>query len=373
MTAPSVREPRRPDVALLLPTLGGGGAERVMVDLAGAFVELGREVDVVVASRRHAAVMALPAGVGLVELGSARVATALVPLARYLRRERPRALLSTLEHVNVAALLARRVVPGMRVVVREANTVGQAMADDGGLSRQLLWAMRRTYPRADAAIAVSAGVADALTVSLGVPRERVALINNPVITPRLQEGASQPLDHPWFAAGEPPVVLGVGRLALQKRFDTLLEAFAAARARVACRLVILGEGEQRGELEGLARGLGVAEDVDLKGFVDNPFAYMARAGAFVLSSAYEGLPNALIQAMALGAPAVATDCPSGPREILDGGRLGALVEVGDSAAMADAIVDVLERPRSEPPPEWYRRYGLDTVARRYLEVLGMPA
>lgn len=369
----SVPTPRRPDVALLLPTLGGGGAERVMVDLAGAFTELGHMVDVVVASRRNAPAVSLPEGVGLVDLGRPRMAAALLPLAGYLRRERPRALLSTLEHANVAALLVRRVAPGMRVVVREANTVGQAMVSEGAISAPLLWAMRRTYPRADAAVAVSAGVALALTVSLGVPRERVALIHNPVITPRLREGAAQPLGHPWFAPGEPPVVLGVGRLAPQKRFDTLLEAFAAARRRVPCRLVILGEGELRGELERQAAELGLADDVDLPGFVDNPFAFMGRAAAFVLSSAFEGLPNALIQALSLGTPAVATDCPSGPDEILDGGRLGSLVAVGDAEAMADAIVAALARPRSEPPAEWFERYRLDTVARRYLQVLGMPA
>ena len=373
MRPPSVRAPRRPDVALFLPTLGGGGAERVMLDLAGAFTALGRSVELVVASRGGAYLAGIPEGVRVVDLRRARVATALVPLALYLRRQRPRALLSTLEHANVAALLARRFAPGVRVVVREANTVSASLIRDGALSAPLLWAMRRTYPGADAAIAVSSGVARALIDTLGVPEERVAVIRNPVLTPRVKEGGAHAPEHPWFAPGAPPVVLGVGRLTPQKRFDTLFQAFATVRKRTPCRLVILGEGELRGELERLAEGLGIAGDVDLPGFVDNPFGYMARAGAFVLSSAYEGLPNVLIQALSFGTPVVSTDCPSGPDEILDGGRLGALVPVGDAAAMADAIVTALARSRSEPPPEWSERYRQDVVARRYLEVLGAAA
>ncbi len=362
---------RRVDVALFLPTLDGGGAERVMLDLASAFVDDGRVVDLVLASRRGAYLGEVPEGVRVVDLRRSRVATSLLPLAAYLRRVRPRSLLSTLEHANVLALVVRRLAPGVRVVVREANTASRELRGGSAADRILFRAMRWAYPGADALVAVSTGVSRDLTGALGVPPERVHVIHNPVLTARVRRGAEEPLDHPWFAAGQPPVVVGTGRLAPQKRFDTLLRAFARARRRTDCRLVILGEGDERGRLEALARELGVSEEAQLPGFVTNPFPYMARAGAFVLSSAFEGLPNVLIQALSLGTPVVATDCPSGPDEILDGGRLGALVAVGDDAAMADAIVAALAAPRREPPPEWYRRYDQAAVARRYLEVLGV--
>src|SRR5262249_54469789 len=147
----------------------------------------------------------------------------------------------------------------------------------------------------------------------------------------------------WFAAGSPPVVLGVGRLALQKDFSTLIKAFAHVRSRAPARLLILGDGEKRVELEVLVKELGLTADVCLLGYVDNPFAYMRRCAAFVLSSEYEGLPNSLIEAMACGAPVISTDCPCGPAEILDGGRYGLLVPVGDVEAMAAAISATLQK------------------------------
>ena len=178
------------------------------------------------------------------------------------------------------------------------------------------------------------------------------------------------MDHPWFAPGSPPVVLGIGRLTTQKDFPTLLKAFAQVRAVRKARLMILGEGRDRQALEVLARELGVASDVDLPGFVLNPFPYMVRASLLVLSSAWEGLPGVLIEAMACGCPVVSTDCPSGPSEILDGGAYGPLVPVGDDGALAKAILSVLEMP---PDPERLRaRAALFSVERatdQYLQVL----
>jgi glycosyltransferase involved in cell wall biosynthesis len=364
---------RRPDVALFLPSLAGGGAERVMLDLAGAFADTGVAVDLVLASPHGSYRAEVPRRVRVVDLHRGRVATSFPLLVGYLRRRRPRSLLSTLEHANVVALLARRFVPDLRVVVREANTIAAERQADVGLGRTMLWWMRRTYPTADGVVAVSEGVAADLVREVGVPYEKVHIIYNPVLTARVWAGAREPIEHPWFAPGEPPVILGVGRLAPQKRFDTLIRAFARARRRVACRLVLLGEGESRDELEALARELGVSDAVALPGFVSNPFAFMARAGAFVLSSSHEGLPNVLIQALALGTPVVSTDCPSGPNEILDGGRWGTLVAVGDVDGMSDAVVQAVGRNRRPPQAEWVERYEPRAVAQQYLHVLGLAS
>jgi len=181
--------------------------------------------------------------------------------------------------------------------------------------------------------------------------------------------ADAPVEHPWFQPNQPPVILGVGRHHFQKGFDTLLRAFARVRQQMPARLVILGEGPERPNLERLAAELGVAADVDLPGFDPNPFRYMRWAGVFVLSSRYEGLPNVLIQALACGCPVVSTDCPSGPSEILDGGRYGALVPVDDVEAMAQAIVRALLGQVAPAPAEWLEQFRVEAVAEQYLRVM----
>jgi glycosyltransferase involved in cell wall biosynthesis len=234
--------------------------------------------------------------------------------------------------------------------------------------------IRRFYPWADALSAVSDGVADDLARVCGMPREKIVTTWNPVVTPALFEAAAQPLEHPWFRPGEPPVVLGVGKLRPQKDFATLIDAFAKVRAKRPARLMILGEGPEEGRLRVRARRLDVSADTALEGFAANPFAMMARAAVFALSSAWEGLPSVLIQAMACGCPVVSTDCPSGPSEILAGGVHGPLVPVGDSDALAAAILRLLDAP---PDREGLRRraddFSAERVALRYLAVMLGPA
>lgn len=211
--------------------------------------------------------------------------------------------------------------------------------------------MRWAYASADGAVAVSEGVADDLRHTFGVPDRKIWTLYSPIVTDDVRRLASLDPEHPWFVPDAPPVVLGVGRLRDHKGFMSLIEAFAKVRATRAMRLVLLGEGEQRSALERHAFELGVGDDVALPGFVSNPFAFMARSSVYVLSSEFEGLPGTLIQAMACGCPVVATDCRSGPREILADGRYGLLVPVGDIEAMARAIGSVLAEP---PPPDLMR-------------------
>jgi glycosyltransferase involved in cell wall biosynthesis len=361
----------RPELALLLPSLRGGGAERVLMDLAMEIAGRGVAVDMVVVNREDAVAHDLGPRVRMVDLERSRVALALPALVTYLRSQRPRALLTTLEHTNVLAVLAGRLAGRARprVVVREANTVSVDLA--GAKGRFVREAMRIAYRAADGVVAVSDGVARSLVNELGLDERRVRVIYNPVLTPRVYAGAAEGVQHPWFDAGEPPVVLGVGRLTPQKGFDTLLRAFALVRAALPCRLLLLGEGEQRQELLALAAELGVGDDCAMPGFSNNPFAYMARCGVFVLSSRWEGLPNVLIQAMAVGASAVATDCPSGPAEVTDGGELAPLVPVDDVEALAAAIRATLAGAggRRELPPGWRDRYDVEAVTAEYLALL----
>ena len=258
--------------------------------------------------------------------------------------------------------------------MRLGTNLSTAMADRSALQRRLrYWPIRRLYPGIDRIIAVSEGVAEDTATIARIPRQSIGVIRNPVITPELPRLAAQPCGHPWCGTGDPPLILGAGRFQRQKDFPTLIRAFALVRRDRPCRLMILGEGGGRGRLEALSAELGVTPDVALPGFQPNPFPYLARASLFVLSSAWEGSPNVLTEAMALGTPVVSTNCPSGPLELLDGGRFGPLVPVGDVEALARAIADTLER---HPPPEVLRaavaEYNQAQSAQRYIEAMEGP-
>ncbi len=359
-------------LALFLPTLDDGGAERVMLQLAASFSARGHAVDLVVAIPGGPLEGQVPSGPRPVSLNASRTVLALPALIRYLRRERPAALLSTLEHANVLAIGAAAFArTGIPIVLREANVLLPAAALDRQ-ARLLRPLMRHAYRAADRVVAVSRSVAASLTEELGLDVGRIRTIYNPIVTAALPDAAAASLDNPWFAPGAPPVVLGVGRLAPQKDFSTLLRAFAQVRAGRAARLVILGEGPQRRALEQLAGELGIAADVKLPGHDHNPFRYMSRASVFALSSIYEGLPGALIQAMACGCRVISTDGPGGAREVLDNGTLGPLVPPRDPAALARGISALLDQARTGPPRVHHavERFSEEAAVNAYLEVLG---
>jgi glycosyltransferase involved in cell wall biosynthesis len=363
---------RRPaPIAFFYPSMRGGGAERVLVNLVDGLVAKGVSVDVVLAAAEGPLLGELSPSARVVVLGSRRVLPCVLPLARYLRQERPRVLLSSMSHANVVALWARALSRvSVPVVVTVHNTLSitsrNAKAAHGRLWPYLI---RAFYPRADAIVAVSRAAADDLAQTAGIPRERIEVIYNPVIPPTLRQQAERVPDHPWFAPGQPPVVLGVGRLTRQKDFPNLIRAFAELRRRRAVRLVILGEGEERATLTALVSELGLDADVALPGFRDNVAAYMARSAVFALSSAWEGLPTVLIEALAAGTRVVSTDCPSGPREILQDGRLGALVPVDDPQALARAINAALDQPNGAVPPEALVRFTREAAVDHYLRLI----
>lgn len=357
-------------VALFVPSLRGGGAERVMLNLAKGFAERGLKVDLVLARAEGPYLSRVPRLVRVVDLKAFRVLASLTGLVRYIQRERPFALLSALHHANVVALWARKLasVP-VRVVVSVHTNLSRATANAPNLRARIMprW-VRLFYPWADAIVAVSSGVAEDLVRHTGIPPEKIHVIYNPVVTPDLFVRAEEPIEHPWFAPGQCPVVLGVGRLTPSKDFSTLIRAFALVRKVRAARLMILGEGEERPRLEALVQELGLEDDIQLPGFVENPYKYMKRSALFVLSSRWEGLPTVLIEAAALGVPVISTDCPSGPAEIL-GEREDLLVPVGDVAALARGICRSLAQPLSQRIE--VDRYTLHHAVARYGEALGV--
>lgn len=387
----ALRQGPRRHIAMFIYAPTGGGAQRRAITLANAFAERGHLVDFVVVRSRGLMSGELSPRVGLVRFDcewgpvEARVrrtvrhrgietALSIPDLARYLRRERPDVLLSAASHVNLVSLLAWRLAGRpMPLVLRASNHPSANLRLFSPfqtlLRRYLRWLAGQIYPWANAVIAVSDGVADELERVSRTPRGRIRRIYNPVVTPEFLARMEEQIDHPWLAADQPPVILGVGSFKIQKDFITLVRAFKRVRAVRPARLVILGKGPQRAMIKKLVKEQGLAADVHLPGYVANPLAWMSKALVFVLSSLWEGLPGVLIESMACGCPVVSTDCPSGPREILSDGIYGPLVPPGDPDALARAILSVLWLP---PDRRFLQRrtslFLLDNAVDAYLDV-----
>ena len=366
-----MRENGKLKLAIFMDSLFGGGGQRSMLNLAQGIADRGHEIDLVLAKVEGPFLGEVPKSVQVIDLKASRALTSLPALVRYLREYQPDAMLSVFGHINIVALLAWRLARTQtRLFVNEQNTVSQEAGNASSWRMRLTpKLMKRFYPWADGIVGVSQGVSDDLAQLIDVPRERIHVIYNPsVVGVDVQEDSKAPLEHPWFKQDQPPVLIAVGRLQPQKDYPMLIDAFAQIRQTQPVRLMILGEGKERSMLEALIRERGLENDISLPGFVKNPYAYMARASLFVLSSRWEGLPTVLIEALCCGTPVVATDCPSGPKEILRDGQYGQLVPVGNADAFAQAIRTVLKNGKSSPPPESWQPYELGIVANQYLDL-----
>jgi len=360
-------------IAIYLHTLYNGGVERVMFNLIQGFLDRGIAVDLVLDFLDYSPfVKLLPVGTKVVDLKVKKSAERLTKLMGYLRAEKPEAMLAATHFANEIACVACALVsPKTRLILSEHTNLSSDIRDSKGRARRMLLPLttRWVYPMADAIVAVSDGVADDMCGVSGLARKRVQTVYNPIDYASLAMMAKEPVDNPWFAMGEPPVIVAIGRLEVQKNFPNLLRAFAELRKTQVLRLVILGEGSERAHLTALIAEMGLGSDVAMPGFVGNPAAYIARAAVFAMSSSWEGMPVALIEALALGTPIVSTDCPSGPREILDGGKYGELVAMDDSAALAVAMRRVLDGARKPVEDTWLAKWDADTITERYLELM----
>ncbi len=361
-------------IAVLIAYTGDGGVEKMVNHLLHGMVAAGADVDVLLLKAHGGHVEAIPEGVRTIRLDAATSMLALPALCRYLRCVRPRALLAAKDRAGRVALLARRLtgVP-TRVVLRMGMHLSGSLTGKTRLQKAArYWPVRRLYPWADAIVTVADSVADDLARIGGIPRDRFVTIANPTIPPDLDELAARKTGHPWLdEPGDVPVILAAGRCKAQKDFPTLLRAFALVHARRPARLIVLGDGPDRSALLALRDELGLSDAADFPGFDPNPYAWMRAADLFVLSSRFEGSPNVLTEAMALGTRVAATDCPGGARALLDDGRLGPLAPVGDAPALAEAMERALDDPAD---PEALRRavseYTVARSSQHYLQVLG---
>ncbi|TVQ57279.1 MAG: glycosyltransferase [Rhodobacteraceae bacterium] len=401
-------------VTLFIWSFSGGGVEKMTLRLAGALLGRGFAVDVVVfresgPNRKHvppaARVVVLRrrwsvAGLAWLARRDAALARRLVGLrppaflrwlpafADYLRDARPDLVISAMPRCNLVAAAARAVLPeAPPTILTERNPLGFRLEREPGYARRFGKAVPALYPYGDALVGVSNSVSRDVEATLGLPRGAVRTIYNPSWSPEIACRAAEPCPHPWFAdaaRAARPVVLGVGRLHPQKDFPTLARAFVRLRrdwrGEGPPRLVILGDvgkGDIRDALVAIARAGGVADDLDFPGYVENPYAFMARAAVLALPSRFEGFPAVPVEALACGLPVVAADTPGGQSEILEGGRFGRLFPGGDEAALAQAIAETLADP---PAPETLRaraaEFGVDRSTERYLalwrEIAGRP-
>lgn len=360
-------------IALVIPVLSLGGAERVTVVLANELARQGHDVDLVVGTADGPLRSHVSPDVDVVDLGIRRWRSALGPLSGYLRRRSPQSVLSSSTWPNLLVPWARRLARShARIVLAEHNTIALERRYVGtAVHRLALTATYRTsYRRADAIVAVSQGVADELTADFG-GRVPVTVINNPLPLLEIRSLAAEPARHRWLEdAGGPPIVLSVGRLVPGKAVDVTIRAVHELSATDPVRLLVVGEGPEKGALQSLTRRLDADAFIEFAGPVENPYSLMSRAGCLVLSSRTEALPLVLAEGLAVGCPVVSTDCPHGPRELLDDGRLGRLVSVDDVQGLAEAIHATLaDPPDRKTLQDWAERWDAPAVAREYAAVL----
>ena len=357
-------------ISFFFSDLRGGGVERVRILLAHEFLKLGYEVDFVLLNKRGVLLSSAPKSVRIRSLDCSRMRNSFLPLSRYLKSENPDVLIASMWPLTSIAVLSKWVARFKgRVILSEHVTISLSKQYVGFRKYLIRASFRYVNYFADNLVGVSEGVCSDLLM-LGANKNKLITIHNPaeISTPKLLD--CQWKDHLWFKASKDERLLAVGRLSKEKGFDVLIDAFFIVKQKkINAKLLILGEGSERPHLQLKIDQLGLCEDVILAGFVTDPGSFYKEAGLFVLSSFVEGFGNVIVEALLSGVPVVATDCQSGPSEILLNGEFGNLVDVGDVNQLALKILVSLEEPID---PDRLRRRGLDfspsMVAGKYIDL-----
>lgn len=355
-------------VLFLIPTLTGGGAERVMVTLLTHLDRSRFKAMLAVVDLRGAAFRAdIPPDVELIDLKATRVLSALPAIIRLIWRRRPAVVFSTLGHLNLALSIVRPLFPrGTRTIARESSVVSENLA--ASRFRRVWWFLyRRFYRKHDLVVCQSQHMHDDLTGTFGFPSDRSVIIHNPVDMEKIRHSLGAAVDHPAFGAGG-PVFVAAGRLEREKGFDLLIDAVSLL-AGAAAQLVILGEGRLEPELRTRVQELGLEGRVHFAGFQPNPFAWFARADAFVLSSRYEGFPNVVLEALACGTPVIATPAPGGVAELLGNRPECVVAEAISAPALAGALQRWLDGPRAKVAAHTVAPYAVQRIVSRYEDIL----
>lgn len=369
--------PLNKKIALYIPSMNGGGAERVMLTLANGLAEKGIEVDLVLNKAQGPYLKDLSNNVNIIELKASRAIKSIIPLALYIRKHKPDTILSAMNYINIITLVSRTLSrANTKVAISEHDNLSASIKNQNRplFNFILKKIMSIMYRRADTIIAVSDGVAEDLSQQLNISRETIITIYNPIVTKNLLKEIKHAEDkpHSWFANKTSPVLISVGRLTRQKGLDVLIHSLPKVLNHVDCRLVILGEGSLESDLRKTIKELNLEKNVDLVGFVDNPYSWMLNSDLFILPSRHEGFGNVIVEAMACGTPIISTDCPSGPSEILEDGKWGDLIPVGNVEELSNAIINSLTTPNRISANNLKKRayeFSAEVSINKYLKAL----
>jgi glycosyltransferase involved in cell wall biosynthesis len=333
-------------VFFVIPALAGGGAERVMLHLLKNIDRSSFHATLIVFKKKGRFLLDLPPDIEIKALTDGRhdvpfPLPAYLQFARLLRTERPDAVVSFMWYAN-HVVVTGKMLSGVRCGIIVSERYSLSLSHEGMLPEYLRrLTVRFLYPKADAVVVNSANMGGELLRLCGIPDKKVFVIHNPVDIQKIRQMSQDAIHHPWYRENI-PIIIAIGRLTQQKGFSFLLQSVHLLKSgNVPCRIVILGEGREEKRLKKTAEELDIQDSVDFLGFQHNPYGYLARADLYVLPSLYEGFPNALLEAMALGVPAIATRCPTGPDEIITDGENGLLVPPADATALAQAIKKLL--------------------------------
>jgi glycosyltransferase involved in cell wall biosynthesis len=362
--------PPKKRICIFPDRIDDGGIDRYALNLAEALLQQGAEVDLFVTSGMGKLLPQRPEDSRLF-VGGGSTRKSIVPFYHYLKNEKPDLLISANLYIDIVSVVVKALA---NVPTKHAVTLHTAFSQEDYRGKENLKKIYTQvctwlYPRADHIVAVSNAVAKDSQDYFKL-KNPIKVIYNPVVTPALYNKSSAEADHPFYTNKNAPVLLAIGRLSAQKDFSTLLKAFAELRKTKRAKLLILGEGEERGILEALAGDLNLGDDLSMPGFVDNPYPYIKNADLLVSSSAWEGLPTVMIEALALGTPVVATDCPGGSGEILDGGKYGKLVEMRNPTALAGAMLETLQTSVDKNKLQARgQTFSMEASAKNYLRLL----
>lgn len=360
------------DIALFIPSLGGGGAEKMMVKLANYFVDQGLEVDLILVRKSGVYLDTVHEQVNIIDLKSTRTLTSLPNLVLYLRKNQPKAILSALSHANIICIIAKKISRTKCVTVLSQRNIASNQLNTNIKNFFSLKLLTWAYNSSDAIVAISEGVKEDLVAKLGINRNLVHTIYNPAYPSDVNiDNLIKPL-HPFFhLQDKPQIIIAVGRLEPVKDFATLIKAYSLIYNKINTRLIILGQGSELNYLIELTEKLNLSDFVSFPGFVEEPYSFMKYSDLFVSTSKSEGFGNVVVEAMACGTPVVATDCPSGPAEILEGGLWGSLVPIGDFEKLADTILQSLSMDCKPNVTERARQFSIDKIASQYYQLLSM--
>jgi len=335
-------------ITFFIPTLGMGGVERFFINLINNIDREKFEPSLLLGDKEGIFISEVPEGIKVLNLNVSHVRDSIPKLVKYFREEKPDVFIAFYLHANLVSIISK-ILSGAKtkIIISERTTLSRlskysVYRASNKLTSRFLFPLlvKIFYPRADKIICVSKGVADDLEKIIGSPK-KLKVIYNYFDFEKIIELAKEKIDYPRSYLNDSPIICAVGRLVKDKDYPTLLNAFSLVLKKTKSRLIIIGEGRDREKLEALARQLNISDSVYFTGLQKNPYKFMAKADIFVLSSGIEGFPNVIIEAMACGVPVVSTDCKSGPNEIIENGKNGLLVPVGDRNALAEAILKLL--------------------------------